>query len=404
MKKTIFAFALLAAAGVFAETTISVTRAAQRYPWNGLVDIDYTVSGIEKDPVDYMVALTVTLDGTPYAAQHFLQCAGCDLPTADGTYRVTWDAQKDGAAVQASSVSVKGTISHAPVTEKIADYVIIDVSSGKNSTCYPIRYVRGADIPTDTFNVDLYKTTKIVLKCLPAQTCQIGQTGVVTPVHYAKFTHPFFMGLFEITQSQYSLVVGKNPSGHTGGDTALNVSMRPVEKMNWVLIESSDGFIQLLNARTRYHGNAITGFQLPTEAQWECTCRAGTTTKYFFGETSADLGRYAWYSGNATTTMPVGLKEPNPWGFYDMCGNVVEWVYDSFKAYTAGVGLTPETAIEDPLYLVDVTEGRKIMRGGSRRLAPESYFPSAYRQDMEPTLYNNYGGDHAGFRISKTLD
>lgn len=401
MKKTIFAFALLAAAGVVAETTISVTRAAQRYPWNGLVDIDYTVSGIEKDPVDYTVTLTVTLDGTPYTAQHFLQCAGCDLPTADGTYRVTWDAQKDGAAVQASSVSVKGTISYAVVTEKMADYAIVDVSSGKTSTCYPIRYVKGDDIPASSFNVDLYKTTKIVMKCLPAQICQIGHTGISTPVHYAKLTHPYLLGLFEITQKQYSLVVGKNPSKHT---TSEGAECSPVQQVSWNLIEASDGFVALFNARTAYHGRAITGFQLPTEAQWECACRAGTTTKYTFGDTKDDLGEYAWYSGNAKLDQVVGTRKPNPWGFYDMYGNVVEWVYDSYKAYEAGVGLTPETAIEDPLYLVDPTAANKITRGGSWRLAPDDYFPTAYRQQNPATGYNNYGGDHAGFRISKTLD
>ena len=133
------------------------------------------------------------------------------------------------------------------------------------------------------------------------------------PAHSVTLTRPFYMGKFEVTQAQYQAVTGQNRSAFKGQDN-------PVERVLW---DDAQVFCMRLGRQTKK------SVRLPTEAEWEYSCRAGTKTAYFLGDTESDLERVAWYEANArNTTHPVGQKEPNVFGLYDMHGNVWEWCQD----------------------------------------------------------------------------
>lgn len=119
------------------------------------------------------------------------------------------------------------------------------------------------------------------------------------------------------------------------------------------------------------------GYRLPTEAEWEYACRAGTTTRYSFGDDPADLDGYAWYAGNANNDVqPVATQRANPWGLYDLHGNVWEWCWDGFGAYS------PKPA-RNPRGPEKTTSGRRVVRGGSFG-NPPAVLRSALRDGDDP--------------------
>ncbi len=125
----------------------------------------------------------------------------------------------------------------------------------------------------------------------------------------------------------------------------------PVDNASW---DDCQQFLGKLNAKL---GPAGGKFQLPTEAKWEYACRAGSTTRYCFGDDESKLGEYAWYAANsADKTHPVGEKKPNAWGLYDMHGNVWEWCQDWCEHYK-------ESPVDDPTGAS--TGSRRMLRGGS---------------------------------------
>ena len=162
------------------------------------------------------------------------------------------------------------------------------------------------------------------------------------PVHSVRISKDFCMGVYEVTQQQWEAVMQANPSGFKG-------ATRPVERVSWTEVQT---FIDRVNRQSGCNGC----YRLSTEAEWEYAARAGTSTKYSFGDNEAQLGDYAWYRGNSDSgTHPVGQKEPNPWGLYDMHGNVWEWVQDWYESY-------PEGTITDPTG--PGTGSSRVLRGG----------------------------------------
>lgn len=138
------------------------------------------------------------------------------------------------------------------------------------------------------------------------------------PVHRVKISNAFYMGKYEVTQKQWRDVMGTNPSYFKGDNL-------PIELVSW---NDAQEFIQKLNEK---EGN--NKYRLPSEAEWEYTARAGTTTSFSFGDDVSKLGDYAWYTENSgSKTHDVGQKKPNPWGLYDMHGNVWEWVQDKYQS------------------------------------------------------------------------
>ena len=139
------------------------------------------------------------------------------------------------------------------------------------------------------------------------------------PQHKVAIGQAFWMGKVEVTQAQWMAVMGTNPSKFKGDD-------RPVDSVSW---NDAVTFLRTLNQRLgREEGVA---FRLPTEAEWEYACRTGTTTNYSFSDAGWNLVNYAWFDDNSSSsTHPVGQLRPNPWGLFDMYGNVAEWCQDAW--------------------------------------------------------------------------
>jgi formylglycine-generating enzyme required for sulfatase activity/uncharacterized caspase-like protein len=168
---------------------------------------------------------------------------------------------------------------------------------------------------------------------IPAGTFQMGSNDWDArddekPVHRVHITQPFYLGKYEVTQGQWLVVMGTNLSKFAG-DPNL-----PVESVSWDDVQE---FIRRLNNQA-----GGTTYRLPTEAEWEYAARAGTTTRWSFGDDANQLGRYAWYEGNAgRRTHPVVQLQPNAWGLYDMYGNVWEWVQDWYGKYASDAAVDP---------------------------------------------------------------
>jgi formylglycine-generating enzyme required for sulfatase activity len=203
----------------------------------------------------------------------------------------------------------------------------------------------------------------------------------VKPAHKVTLTQPFYLGKYEVTQEQWQAVMGFNPSHFKG-------PKNPVEMVTW---DDCQSFLIKLNAKSNGYK-----FALPTEAQWEYACRAGSTTAYSFGDSEADLGNHAWYSANSEwKTHPVGQKKPNAWGLYDMHGNVWEWCADGYGNYADAAQTDPKGADSG---------SSRVLRGGAWSSAPQ-YCHSVYRHWLAPGYRHRYDGLRVvvSLPVSKTV-
>ncbi len=192
------------------------------------------------------------------------------------------------------------------------------------------------------------------------------------PVHLIKITKGFWMSKNQITQEQWEAIIGNNPSSFKGPD-------HPVEYVSW---QDCQDFCRRLSDKI---GKKC---RLPTEAEWEYACRAGTETEYCFGDKLEDLSHYAWFALNSvSTTHPVGKLKSNNWGMYGMHGNVQEWCQDWYNE-----SYYRDSPVKDP-------EGpnsgyNRVVRGGSWLRKPD-FCRSAHRDGDTPNTACNY----IGFRI-----
>ena len=230
---------------------------------------------------------------------------------------------------------------------------------------------------------------KAMVKC-PAGTFMMGSpSGELSRLkdeeqHQVTISKDFYIAKYPVTQAQYKAVMGNNPS-HFKGDN------NPVEYVSWFKAKE---FCDNLNEVTGSTRPAGYKFDLPTEAQWEYACRAGTTTSLNSGKNitsengrCSNLDEVGWYYGNSEmNTHPVGLKKPNAWGIYDMHGNVSEWCSDWYGEYPSGISTDPEGPVNG---------SDRVYRGGDSCGDPR-FCRSADRSSREP----DGESDGLGFRIA----
>ena len=420
MKMVLGSFAVCLAFGAVAEgPAISDVTVRQRWPWSKLVDIDYVLSGATQN----MDVALLAFNGPNPIPLTAASLTGDLYGVSDGAHRIVWDP----TVTSCTNLGVLGQfrVSIAPSPSPL--YMVVDLSGGTSATAYPVsNYLAASDVPGGMTN-DLYKTTSLLLRRIPANAFLMGDA--VPPTLSVTLTKPFYAGVYEVTQKQWQQVMGDVRSWPSYWNNPVCRDMRPVEQVsyddvrgatnsspavNWpstgtAVLPSS--FMGRIRAKT-----GIEGFDLPTEAQWECLCRAGTATYYSDGANGTPnatsnaqmdvLGRYqynggkclcgtSWVdpgSGTTTTgaTATAGSYLPNAWGLYDTHGNVWEWCRDW---YTDSLGTASAT---DPAGAV--SGSNRVKRGGSWP-DPASNCRSAARYGNPPS--NRYSS--VGFRLVRTL-
>lgn len=368
---------------VFPAASVSDVTARQRYPWNGMVDIDYTITGSDTENTEIAVKVTDTDTGKVYTPTNFLEVP----PTVAGRHRITWSTEADGLNLIASNVTVTVSLleyDSAAITNDL--FYVIDLSGGPNATRWPVSCL--ASVPKGGWT-DEYKTTKLVLRRIEKGSISGINSGIHGAASSITIDKPYYIGVFEVTSAQYALM--KGGSGDTRPQGRISYNMLRGTSAGALYPDSmavdATSVIGILRTKT-----GLTTLDLPTEAQWEYACRAGTTSDYNNGgSTEADLatlGRYegnqndgrGGYSGGAAVTK-VGSYAPNRWGLYDMHGNVEEWCLEWYY-----------------------TRKSRVLRGGNYNNGAD-YCRSGLRYGSHPSI--NYGYDssymshfiYGGFRL-----
>jgi len=222
------------------------------------------------------------------------------------------------------------------------------------------------------------------------------KTEIDAPPHEVVVSS-FYMDKCLVSQEQYQKVMGANPSRWKG-------DKNPVEQVRWsdaVKFCNQRSLLEKLqpcyDLKTWKCDFTASGYRLPTEAEWEYACRAGTATAYFFGDSPSKLSEFAWFEDNAGgRPRPVGQKLPNAFGLYDMCGNVWEWCNDFYNVdyYQTSPKRDPKGPDASPT---------KVVRGGAWRFSAESC-RSGYRYNENPGYADVcFGYDIYGFRCVRAL-
>ncbi|MBR6021296.1 MAG: endonuclease, partial [Kiritimatiellae bacterium] len=341
-------------AGGAAETSgveVRGLEARQRYPWSGLVDIDYTVEPGSAGERAAVAVRGVDGESGETVEMRSLEGDGAEGPVGAGARRLTWNLGADapGLVSDAFSVEMRAWLAGG-------EYLAVDMSGGREAASWPVERLDG--VPEGGWPEE-FKTVKLLLRRIPAGRFAMGspegETGrrADETRHEAVLSEPYYIGVFEVTQAQWELATGENPSEHQG-------AMRPVEKVSYEMVRGAKAGAEWPSGRAVDAGSflgvlrAKTGlaFDLPTEAQWEHACRAGTETALNSGRdlsggnecgALAVLGRYCYNGGlagesdgkggNDSAHTAVGCYEPNAWGLYDMHGNVREWCADCYDSY-----------------------------------------------------------------------
>ncbi len=398
MKKWMGLILMMTAVLTAGEVSVSVQKVQQRWPWNGKVDIDYTVTYDDKN-ADVYVGF-IGKDGAENRSFPLktLEGDGANGVVKAGTHRVTWDMSIDEPNLHTAdfTVTIQAFTGAYP-------YMVVDLSGGVDVAKYPVRY---SATPPDVTK-DECRTTELWLRLIFPGTFMMGspeeELGRQSneTLHKVTLTKPYYIGVFEITQKQYQLVMGTNPST-CKGDT------RPVEGVSYNDLRGSVNGSkwpvsnQVENASFFYALRSRTSliFDLPTEAQWEYACRAGTSTALNSGKNltgtnwcsnMAEVGRYVCNTddgkGGYYEHTKVGSYLPNAWGLYDMHGNVLEWCLDWYGSLSSN----------------DATDPKGANSGSYRLLRGGCWYNFNYysAQECRSACRNYYGpsGSGIGFRL-----
>ena len=344
------AAAIALAIPAFADVSVQNVTATQRYPWNGLVDIDYEVVCDDPAADVWVYATGFDKDANVSMGVRAISGDGANAPVKPGKHRMTWDVTSDYPGFNSTAFTVKMTALTGG-----APYMVVDLSGGVDALSYPVSYL--SSVPAGGWT-DEYKGDKLVLRLIPPGTFMMGspsdELGREPSTYYGgtsketrhlvTLTKPFYIGIFELTQRQWSLVMGTEKPTSAGSYTTKG-NTHPAQGVSYNDIRGTvngaawpaHNQVDANSFMGRLRSKANMMFDLPTEAQWEYACRAGTATALNNGKEltttganrCANLDEVAWYSprsGNKPTWC--GRFRENAWGIYDMHGNVIEWCLD----------------------------------------------------------------------------
>jgi formylglycine-generating enzyme required for sulfatase activity len=411
---TLGAGAASAQSGFDAEVS-GVTMTQREY--TRIVDIGYTLTG---GPA--IITLAIETNGVAIPDSAVTRLSGAvSTVIQPGTHTITWNAGADWPENEVTNARARVT---AWSTNAPPQVMVVDLTGGANATTYPVYYYTSVEaLPGGGVTNSVYKSTHLVMRkiCMASMAPYgVFNMGEDSGVKQVTLTQSFYVGVFEVTQGQWHNVMGSQPAYFTDVSSR---AFRPVESVSYNDIRgSNDGagwptndavdagsFMGKLRSKT-----GLAGLDLPTDAQWEYACRAGTTTYFSDGDSDANasganlytnawldaLGRYKFNGGHLTDGTPpevgcgplngtaiVGSYAPNAWGLYDTHGNVHEWCLNWFGALTSG---------DDPKGPDSGT--KRVRRGGGWCNGP-SDCRSAYRTSTAPSDQQN----HIGFRLFRTL-
>ena len=311
----------------FAAVALSNVKIQQRYPWNGKVDISFKFNSTRSNNTVRITAIDRST-GERLNVVNLFDENGTQLyapiKMAPGEHRIVWDADKDletGFRTESLAVTVSvGKYFEYPT------YCAIDISGGPDAVTWPVTYFD--DMPEGGWPIE-YKTTRLLFKLIQPGSFMMGpRPGAVSNViyenqHFVILTKPFYINVFELSCSQYKLLTKQSSLESTlRGMWPINYDdLRGTQKgQNWPSLEvDADSIIGIIRSKT-----GLTFLDLPSEAQWEYACRAGTTTDYNNGLNVGDgvLG---------DTDTDVGSLNPNAWGLYDFHSGAAEWTGDYFQ-------------------------------------------------------------------------
>ena len=441
MKRVLGSFvACLALNALAADPTISDVTVRQRWPWSRLVDIDYVLTSDATQSVDVVIAAK---DGETDLALPSVSLSGDLYSVSRGPRRIVWDPTV--TSYTNSQMLTRFSVALTPTTVPL--YMIVDLTKSAGADGQ-IEYVYESDLTNDLWGAwvrgpvtnngtvvesvvwtgvttnDTYKTDKLVLRRIHAGTFKMGDSSGVSTT----LTKDFYAGVFEVTQAQWARIMTSRaaPSRFTKDSSA-----RPVEQVSYYDIRenpansddatvnwpsnaavNATSFVGLLRAKT-----GLMDFDLPTEAQWEYLCRAGTTTVFNDGRSANvsganantntwldTLGRYKFNGGYLAdgVTVPasncsptngtaiVGSYRANAWGLYDTHGNVWEWCLDWHTNNLETAAATDPAGAASGSY--------RVGRGGCW-VNMAVYCRSVCRGNNGPATRS----DNVGFRLVRTL-
>ena len=400
-----FALAFGLAAACPAAVGISDVQAHPRWPWNALVDVDFELSGTAENE-SYMVELEAfgpSWAGATCKAATFLTSPSV---SGDGQHRVVWDLGADCPGLVETNLKVR--VSVAPLVPAVPLYMVIDLSGGPQAVSYPVRY--SLVPPANILSNDVCRTTELWLRRCPAGTFTMGRgtalhgnnnDGAHLPAHTVRLTKPYWMAIFETTQAQWAQVTGNWPAFFTNASCRAT---RPVERVSIAMIRGTSGwyadppavgegtFCDLLRKRT-----GLATVDLPTEAQWERACRAGSTGQYYWPQiTSQNVNGYG-RTGNSEDqaidtsrgSARVGSYPANPWGIYDLYGNELELVGDGNPFDRDEDYGTYEYDGETRSYAGDYTEATRVDPRGPPTRGKETYSDMRTGRGADFTMGND---------------
>ncbi len=411
--------ALLVAGGAIAGPQVSAVRLVPRTN-SRTVDIYYRLTGTNAYitlAIETNAAAAPAWAGVPIPDRHVSRLSGdvSRLVMADAVNErhIVWEARDDWPDQKVGEARARV---EAWTQDNPPPYLVLDLGAAYDANAtFPHRVYPSAEaLPEGGLTNDVYRTNKLVLRRIPggmfymgSPTNELGKlisegaSGAKERLHLVSLTHDYFVGVFEVTQGQWQRVMNANPANNTG-PAAPPTDVRPVEVVTFATIRGgswplagdavdANSFIGRVRAKS---GGLL--FDLPTEAQWECACRAGTQTALHNGLNLTmtagicpNRDPIAWFSGNSGGRHHrVGEKLPNAWGLYDMIGNVCETVRDRFTA-SLGYGW-----VTDPLG--GTTETDRVRKGGGFNNQADPRSAVRYRM----------GGavDNTGFRLALPLE